>query len=122
MRRWRPSSRPASTDRGMRSALIAALMLCVWVEAATAAVTIRDLVGREVTLPAPPVRIVSLVPSATEILFALGVDDRLVGVTRFCDYPEAARRKPGVGDMLAPNLEAIAALKPDLVIATDEGN
>ena len=104
-----------------RAVLVAAALL-VAADGASAAVTIRDLLGRDVTLAAPPTRIVSLVPSATEILFALGVDDRLVGVTRFCDYPDAARRKPGVGDMLAPNLETIAALKPDLVIATDEGN
>jgi iron complex transport system substrate-binding protein len=89
---------------------------------ADAAVTVRDLLGRDVTLPARPARIVSLVPSATEILFALGADDRLVGVTRFCDYPEGTRGKTSVGDMLAPNLERIAALKPDLVIATDQGN
>src|SRR3972149_6407306 len=80
------------------------------------------MLGREVTLAAPPARIVSLVPSVTEILFALGAEDRLVGVTDFCDYPPAARRKPRVGGMLTPSLEVIAALRPDLVVATTEGN
>src|SRR5439155_1506554 len=69
-----------------------------------------------------PARIVSLVPSVTEILYALGAEERLVGVTDFCDYPPAARQRPSVGGMVNPNLEAIVALKPDLVIATTEGN
>ena len=86
------------------------------------ALSVRDMLGREVTLAAPPARIVSLVPSVTEILFALGAEDRLVGVTDFCDYPPAARRKPRVGGMLTPSLEVIAALRPDLVVATTEGN
>lgn len=102
--------------------LLLVVVLLAAAATADASITVRDLLGRDVTLPAAPVRIVSLVPSATEILFALGADDRLVGVTRFCDFPDAARKKASVGDMLAPSLETIAALKPDLVIATDEGN
>jgi iron complex transport system substrate-binding protein len=80
------------------------------------------MLGREVTLAAPPARIISLVPSVTETLYALGAEERLVGVTDFCDYPPAARQRPSVGGMVNPNLEAIVALKPDLVIATTEGN
>lgn len=87
-----------------------------------AALTLTDMTGRAVTLPAAPQRIISLVPSATEIIFALGGDDRLVGVTDFCDYPAAARRKRSVGGMIAPNLEVVATLTPDLVIGTREGN
>lgn len=90
--------------------------------APAAALTVRDMLGRDVTLPAPPARIVSLVPSATEILFGLGADDRLVGVTDYCDFPAAARQKRSVGGMVSPSLETIVALRPDLVIATDEGN
>jgi len=82
----------------------------------------RDMLGRGVELAAPPARIVSLVPSVTEALYALGAEARLVGVTDFCDYPPAARGKPSVGGMINPNLEAIVALQPDLVIATTEGN
>jgi iron complex transport system substrate-binding protein len=89
---------------------------------AAGALTLRDMLGREVTLPAPPARIVSLVPSATEIIFSLGGEDRLVGRTDFCDHPAAVRAKPSVGGMVNPNLETLVALKPDLVIATDEGN
>jgi iron complex transport system substrate-binding protein len=84
--------------------------------------TVRDMLGREVVLPAPPARIVSLVPSVTEIVFSLGAQDRLVGRTDFCDYPLAVRTKPSVGGMVNPNLETLVALKPDLVIGTDEGN
>jgi iron complex transport system substrate-binding protein len=80
------------------------------------------MLGRAVELAAPPARIVSLVPSVTETLFALGAEDRLVGVTDFCDYPPAARRKPSVGGMVNPNLEVIVSLRPDLVVATTEGN
>jgi len=86
------------------------------------ALTVVDQTGRSLTLPAPPGRIVSLVPSVTEILFAIGARDVLVGVTDFCDYPPEARRKAHVGDMLNPNLEALIALKPDLVVATRSGN
>jgi iron complex transport system substrate-binding protein len=86
------------------------------------ALTVRDMLGREVVLPSPPARIVSLVPSVTEIVFSLGAQDRLVGRTDFCDYPPAVRTKPSVGGMVNPNLETLVALKPDLVIGTDEGN
>ena len=65
---------------------------------------------------AAPQRIVSTTPSITEILYALGLGDRVVGVTRFCRYPPEARLKPKIGDYINPNLEAIAALRPDLVI------
>ncbi len=78
--------------------------------------------GTTLSLPGPPRRIVSLVPSATELIFALGSEDRLVGVTDFCDWPPAARAKPSVGGMVNPSLEAIVALKPDVVLATDDGN
>ena len=86
------------------------------------ALTLVDMLGREVTLTAPPRRIVSLVPSATELIYALGGEDRLIGRTDFCDYPPAAKDKPSVGGMVAPNLESIATLKPDLVVATTSGN
>ena len=102
-----------------------ATAIAVWFlvdSAATVAFTTRDMLGREVTLAAPPARIVSLVPSITEILFALNAEDMLVGVTDFCDFPAEARQKPKVGGMVAPSLEAIVALKPDLVIATTEGS
>jgi len=87
-----------------------------------AAVQVTDGTGRTLTLPALPRRIVSLVPGVTEMLYAIGAEDRLVGRTDFCDYPPAVRNKPSVGGMVNPNLETLVALKPDLVIGTDEGN
>jgi iron complex transport system substrate-binding protein len=101
---------------------LGALAVLALAASPAAGLTVRDQAGRTLTLPAPPARIVSLVPSATEVLFALGAQDRLAGVTDFCDFPPAARAKPRVGGMVAPNLESIAALRPDLVIATTEGN
>lgn len=86
------------------------------------AFTVTDQTGRTLTLATPPSRIVSLVPSVTETLFAIGAEDRLVGVTDFCDFPAEARRKPSVGGMISPSLETLVALKPDLVIATRSGN
>ena len=65
---------------------------------------------------AAPQRIVSTAPSITEMLYALGLGDRVVGVTRYCRYPPEAQLKPKIGDYINPNLEAIAALKPDLVV------
>jgi iron complex transport system substrate-binding protein len=62
------------------------------------------------------VRIVSLAPSTTEILFALGLGDRVVGVCSQCDYPEAAREVPRVGSYLVPSVEAVVAARPDLVV------
>ncbi|HLH39241.1 MAG TPA: cobalamin-binding protein [Bryobacteraceae bacterium] len=65
---------------------------------------------------AQPQRIVSTAPSITELLYALGLGDRVAGVTRYCTYPPEALKKPKIGDYVNPNVEAIAALKPDLVI------
>jgi cobalamin transport system substrate-binding protein len=69
------------------------------------------------TLAETPQRIVSLAPNVTEILFALGLGDRIVGVTRYCDYPAQALQKEKIGGMVDPNLERIQALRPDLIVA-----
>lgn len=103
--------------------LLAALALaCLLLPQTASAFTVTDQTGRRVVLPAPPARIVSLVPSVTEIVFTIGAEARLVGVSDFCDYPAAARQKPRVGGMISPSLEEIVALKPDLVVATTAGN
>ena len=77
--------------------------------------TFTDDSGRQVVIRALPQRIVSAAPSTTEILFALGLGDRVVGVTTFCDYPEEAKSKPKIGG-LRPSLETIVAQQPDLVL------
>ncbi|TAN40528.1 MAG: cobalamin-binding protein [Nitrospirae bacterium] len=69
-----------------------------------------------------PKRIISLAPNVTEILFALGLEENLIGVTDFCDYPAAAKKKRKIGGMSNPSLEAVVSLKPDLVILTTDGN
>lgn len=79
--------------------------------------TIKDDVGNAFTLTAPPQRIVSLAPNITEILFALGLGENVVGVTRYCDYPPEALRKEKIGGLLDQDIEKIQALAPDLVIA-----
>ncbi|MCG0276383.1 MAG: cobalamin-binding protein [Thermosediminibacteraceae bacterium] len=81
-------------------------------------ITVKDQMGREVTIEKEPERIVSLAPSNTEILFALGLGDRVVGVTDYCDYPEEAKKKEKIGGFADPNMEKIISLKPDLVLAT----
>lgn len=65
-------------------------------------------------------RIVALAPNITETLFAIGLGDKIVGVSEFCNYPKAAKKIPRVGALLNPNYEAIIALKPDLVMVVDE--
>lgn len=83
---------------------------------------VTDQTGRRVNVPERPARLVSLAPSVTEILYALGAGDALVGDTDYCDYPPEARQKPHVGALLNPSLEKIVALKPDLVLGTPEAN
>ncbi|MCL6432563.1 MAG: cobalamin-binding protein [Anaerolineae bacterium] len=82
----------------------------------SAPITIVDDANTEITLEAEPERIVSLVPSMTEILFALGLGDRVVGVTTFCDYPEEAKSKEKVGSFAEIDLEKVVGLSPDLVL------
>jgi iron complex transport system substrate-binding protein len=82
----------------------------------------RDALGREVTLEAPPQRLIGLAPSITEILYYLGLGDRVVGVTQFSSYPPEAALKPKVGTYVNLNVERIIDLTPDLVIATQDGN
>lgn len=81
-----------------------------------------DEIGRKVEVPHSAKRIVSMAPSITEILFALGLNEEIVGVTDFCDYPEAALTKPRIGGFVNPSIEMIVSLKPDLIIATRDGN
>jgi len=76
-----------------------------------------DDLGREVRMEKVPQRIVSLAPSHTEILFALGLGDRVVGVTKYCNYPEEAKEKEIIGGFSTPDPEKIIALKPDLILS-----
>jgi len=84
-------------------------------------ITITDNLGRKVTIHGQPRRIISLSPANTEILFSLGLDEEIVGVTEFCNYPSKAQAKEKIGGYSNPNLEKIVSLKPDLILA-DYGN
>lgn len=79
---------------------------------------VTDQMGRTVTVKANPTKIISLAPSNTEILFALGLGDRVVGRTDFCNYPPEALEVPSIGGFSDPNLEEVIARDPDLVLAT----
>ncbi len=87
-----------------------------WVVVALAALAAAACGGDASPAVAVPQRLVSLAPSVTEVLFALGVGDRVVGVTRYCDHPPEAATRPQVGGYLDPSYEAIVALRPDLVL------
>ena len=115
---------------------VAALLLCAaWFcpplqaqtppEVPAAAPLYKDFVdeaGRTVRVPQPVQRIVSLAPSLTETIYALGLQDRLVGDTDYCDYPPDAQKKTKVGGAINPSLEQIVALRPDLVLVTKSLN
>ena len=79
--------------------------------------TVVDDYGRTVVVPAQPQKVVSLSPAVTEIMFALGAQDLLVGRTDFCVYPDAAAKIPSIGGISNLNIESILALEPDLVIS-----
>jgi cobalamin transport system substrate-binding protein len=82
----------------------------------------KDEVGREVAFSFPPIRIVSLAPNVTEILFSLGLDEEIVGVSIHCNFPEKAKSKVRVGSYISLDFEKVTSLKPDLIIATGVGN
>lgn len=103
-----------------RSRLLAGILFClVGLTAGAGAypLQLKDQFGRPLILEQPPMRIVSGSPGNTEILFALGLGDRIVGVTDWCDYPPAAREKAKIGDLAPINIERVLALRPDLVLA-----
>ena len=110
--------------RGTNWFLVALLSAALVLAACTTPVEtpteyVVDDLGRLVTVNGTPQRIISLAPSNTEILFALGLRDEVVGVTMYCDYPPEALDKEKVGDYYGPDIEKIVALQPDLVLATD---
>ena len=99
------------------------LFLFLWITASHSNPSrVVDEVGREVSLPSLPKRIISLAPNITEILFSLGLDEEIVGVSIHCNYPEKAKDKVRVGSYISLDFEKILSLKPDLIIATGAGN
>lgn len=102
--------------RWVVAAWFAAAFIACRPEAQETSTGVRDDAGRIISLAAPPRRIVSLSPATTELLFDLGAGDRLVGRTRWCQDPPAALEVPNVGDGFQPNVEAVLAQRPDLVV------
>jgi iron complex transport system substrate-binding protein len=100
-------------------ALLTALLLST---AAHADLRFKDDTGHEVRLKAPARRIITLAPHAAESLYAAGAGDKLVGTVEYSDYPPEAKKVPRVGGYSRVDLEAVAALKPDLVLAWESGN
>jgi iron complex transport system substrate-binding protein len=88
----------------------------------TRPVTVTDDGGQRVSLPAPARRVIALSPSLTELVFAAGGGQRLVGVAEHSNYPEAARTLPRIGDALSFQIERLLALDPDLIVAWQQGN
>ena len=105
----------------VRPFLVLALAALLTAQAA-AEITVVDDLGRTVRLARPAQLIVSLAPSLTETLFAIGAGNAVAGVTSYCTYPKEATQKPQVGGMINPSLEAIVALRPDLIVLSMEGN
>ena len=106
---------------------VAVVLLAFWSAGSAIAadrfpLAMKDDRGVAVRLLAPPRRVVSLAPSLTEIVFLLGRDGSLVGVTRFCNVPAAASGLPKIGGVSDPDVERIVALSPDLVLCTTDGN
>jgi iron complex transport system substrate-binding protein len=103
-------------------ALFGAIVLCLIAGQAGAVISVRDDAGNTVTLQQPARRVISLAPHVTELLFAAGGGDRIVGAVNFSDYPEAAKRIPQVGDNRQIDMERVIALKPDLLVVWLHGS
>ncbi len=101
------------------TALFTAFLLLLFAAGGVSAVTITDDLGVTVTIENPPERIVSLSPANSEILFALGLDEKIVGVTEYCTYPDAALSKEKIGGFSTVNIEKVSVLNPDLIVAAD---
>ena len=82
--------------------------------------TFIDGLGRTVNIEEMPETIISLAPSNTEILYALGLEDKVVGVTEYCDYPEAAQDKPKIGGFSTVDIERVVEIQPDLILAANK--
>jgi len=108
-------------ERTMLKSLLAVALVGLF-SSAQAEVVVKDDTGATVRLPQPAKRIVTLAPHLAETLFAAGAGEKLVGVVEFSDYPESVKTLPHVGGYSRLDLEAIAALKPDLIIAWQSGN
>ena len=107
-------------DKTMMVSVMVAMLVSAG--SAFAAITVVDDANQTLSLPAPAQRIVSLAPHATELLFAAGAGDKVVGVSEYSDYPPAAKKISSIGSSASIDLERIIALRPDLIVAWGSGN
>ncbi len=98
------------------------IVLSVLTGSCCAAITVRDDAGHSITLARPAQRVISMSPHVTELLFAAGGGERIVGAMNFSDYPEAAKKIPVIGDNSQVDIERVLALKPELLIVWQTGN
>jgi len=103
----------------MKKLLLAALLLSTQ---AHASVTVRDDDGNAVTLPKPAQRVIAMAPHVTELIFAAGGGDKIVGTVSYADYPEAAKKIPRLGSNREVDMERVVALKPDLIVVWRHGS
>jgi iron complex transport system substrate-binding protein len=109
----------------MKKFVLILLSYCFFLTITIAPASARLLVdqtGEKIDLPDEPRRVLALAPSLTEMIFSLQAEDRLVGATRYSNFPEAAKKIPRVGSYVQLDLEKIVAIKPDLCIAIKDGN
>lgn len=117
-----PDRRSYSAIRSLAAILIVVVAAaCRNAAAPEGPFTAVDDAGDTVRLAAPARRVVSLIPATTELLFAIGAGSAVVGRTSYCDFPAAAKSVPNLGDGIKPNLEAVIASRPDLVILYNSG-
>jgi len=100
----------------MKRVIAPTILIGLFLGATSVPQTFTDDVGYRVHLTSPPQRIISLAPNITEILYQLDLQDKIIAVTQYCDYPPEVKEKPTIGGYINPNLEKIIALKPDLIL------
>jgi iron complex transport system substrate-binding protein len=110
-------------EKRMKTMLkISLLFACLAATSARAAITVRDDDGNPVTLQKPALRIIAMAPHVTELLFAAGGGERIVGAVSYSDYPEAAKKIPHIGDNRQVDMERVIAMKPDLIVVWMHGS
>lgn len=115
-------SRPSRLSRlSLLITAVIAAAACRNAPAVHPSISLVDDAGDTVRLAAPARRVVSLIPVSTELLFAIGADSAVVGRTSYCDYPPKAKAVPDLGDGIKPNIEAVVASRPDLVVLYNSG-
>lgn len=110
------------TRPGILAACLLASLVLVSAAQAGFPIEMKDDRGAAVRIASEPRRVVSLAPSLTEVVFLLGQEEKLVGVTRYCNYPPRAKSLPKIGGIADPDVERIVAAAPDLVLCTTDGN